>query len=245
MATIRIWLEVAQVERRSQSESCRRHPLNQTVFNKIDTDAKAYWLGFLTADGSISPRGEIWLGLQLRDRDHLERFRSFLETTIPVRTTHKPRGYTSTTCCYISVHSLPMCADLVRLGVYPRKTQTLSALPTLPSHLFGSYLRGVFDGDGSWGIPNYIGAIVWRLAGNREYLLHVQELMVNTLGLSRTKLINHHTTPYIAYLSYCGTRQVSKIAQWMYGKSTIHLDRKLIRLRDYLQRFYLDGCYSI
>lgn len=32
----------------------RKHTLNEKYFDKIDTEHKAYWLGFLWADGSIS-----------------------------------------------------------------------------------------------------------------------------------------------------------------------------------------------
>lgn len=42
-------------------------------FNNINTEEKAYWIGFLLADGHISPRG-IMMAVQKNDIDILEKF---------------------------------------------------------------------------------------------------------------------------------------------------------------------------
>ena len=36
------------------SRTCNRYSVNQEFFKDIDTEEKAYWLGFIYADGSIS-----------------------------------------------------------------------------------------------------------------------------------------------------------------------------------------------
>ena len=49
------------------------------IFDNIDTEEKAYWLGFLYADGYVSEfNSTIELSLEEKDLQHLERFRSFL-----------------------------------------------------------------------------------------------------------------------------------------------------------------------
>lgn len=130
-----------------------------------------------------------------------------------------------------------MCAALAEHGIGPRKTRTLSALPELPEHLYGAYVRGVFDGDGTWSGLHAKGMIAWRLIGNRDYLLSVQDLMIRTLALNKTKLTAHHTTPYIALLNYGGTQQTIKICRWMYFGATTHLLRKTLRFVEYLRRY--------
>ncbi len=59
---------------------------NETVFDKIDSEEKAYWLGFIFADGTISshpmnkkPRYQFELSLALKDKGHLEKFNSIME----------------------------------------------------------------------------------------------------------------------------------------------------------------------
>ena len=45
-------------------------------FDKINTEEKAYWLGFLYADGSISSKEDkIELGLAEKDLHHIEKFK--------------------------------------------------------------------------------------------------------------------------------------------------------------------------
>ena len=54
---------------------------NNKVFDSIDTEEKAYWLGFLFADGSVSARdNQVELSLSSIDRGHLQKFRRFLES---------------------------------------------------------------------------------------------------------------------------------------------------------------------
>ena len=52
---------------------------NENFFEKIDSPRKAYWLGFLYADGCIASgkRSDIELSLQLSDKEHLQKFKIF------------------------------------------------------------------------------------------------------------------------------------------------------------------------
>lgn len=65
---------------------------NEYVFDNIDTEEKAYWLGFIYADGCISDNGSLEIGLI--DKEHLEKFRKFLSSKNPIRTKHY-KEYTS------------------------------------------------------------------------------------------------------------------------------------------------------
>ena len=61
--------------------------LNENVFDVIDTEEKAYWLGFMYADGNISSEGHrLEMNLGIKDVDHMEKFRKFLnlETEIKI-----------------------------------------------------------------------------------------------------------------------------------------------------------------
>ena len=55
-----------------------RYSLNERYFEKIDNNNKAYWLGFIAADGCVSnKKGGRYLYIELsrKDRDHLEKFK--------------------------------------------------------------------------------------------------------------------------------------------------------------------------
>ena len=53
--------------------------INENVFETIDSEEKAYWLGFLYADGSVTNRSDIDISLQLSDERHVEKFYNFIE----------------------------------------------------------------------------------------------------------------------------------------------------------------------
>jgi hypothetical protein len=235
---IKSWLVNNQVEQRTASQACRIHSLDENVFSEISTEPQAYWLGFLTADGGISQHSSLRINLQERDRAHVEAFQKFMQTTIPVArqiVRCKDKYYPVS---YLNIGSIKICADLARYGLGPQKSKTVRWPVTLPPHLAPHYIRGVFDGDGTWSTVTKKGSIAWMLLGNRPFLLDVQQVMMRCCDLSQTKLMDHHTTVDIALLAYSGSTQVARIASWMYTGSTICLKRKLARYIEHLELFY-------
>lgn len=54
--------------------------IDENIFNKIDTEEKAYWLGFLYADGYVSKnRNNIELSLSSIDKNHIIKFNKFMK----------------------------------------------------------------------------------------------------------------------------------------------------------------------
>ena len=54
---------------------------NYRTFKIIDSAEKAYWLGFIAADGCVYVREKnatVWLQIKAEDRKHLEKFKEFM-----------------------------------------------------------------------------------------------------------------------------------------------------------------------
>ena len=52
--------------------------IDETVFDTIDTEEKAYWLGFLYADGNINSKEyKLEINLCANDWQHLKKFQDF------------------------------------------------------------------------------------------------------------------------------------------------------------------------
>src|SRR5215471_715872 len=63
----------------------KRTQHNSTFFDCIDTEEKAYWLGFFYADGYLDKDGStLKLGLSARDAFHLQRFASIFHRGVRV-----------------------------------------------------------------------------------------------------------------------------------------------------------------
>lgn len=57
----------------------KSYTLNETYFDNIDCDAKAYWLGFLFADGSITNTNTIAFGQSSERFDMVKKFASAIK----------------------------------------------------------------------------------------------------------------------------------------------------------------------
>ena len=58
-----------------------RYKYNRDFFEVIDTPEKAYWLGFLYADGSVSSkRNDVEISLKGFDIEHLYKFKKFVKS---------------------------------------------------------------------------------------------------------------------------------------------------------------------
>ena len=63
-------------------------------FETIDNEEKAYWLGFLYADGSVgSNESKIELGLAEKDYKQIERFRTFMNINNKISYRKETKAY--------------------------------------------------------------------------------------------------------------------------------------------------------
>jgi len=70
---------------------------NRHIFDKINTPEKAYWLGFIVADGYLNvERRMLRIKLGNKDKHHLEKFILFLngDNTMLKSETHNITGNT-------------------------------------------------------------------------------------------------------------------------------------------------------
>lgn len=132
-----------------------KYVYNKDYFEKINTSEKAYWLGFLYADGCITRfyKGEVLksmsLEITLKDADceHLIKFKNALESNIPIQHRIITGKYKADR---IVVNCTKICNDLIKLGCTPTKSLTLEfpKKDIIPQDFIRDFIRGYFDGDG-------------------------------------------------------------------------------------------------
>ena len=122
-----------------------KYYINEKYFDYINTEEKAYWLGFIFADGCIDKqRKNLIINLAIKDYEHLRRFHQSIETNRPV-------GYAKDNrYVYSRISNKHLVNSLILCGCIPKKSLILKfpSKDIVPEHLLKHFIRGYFDGDG-------------------------------------------------------------------------------------------------
>ncbi|HEY0173756.1 MAG TPA: hypothetical protein VGB98_22270 [Pyrinomonadaceae bacterium] len=137
-----------------KGKSRRKYAVDLDFFEAMDSPDKAYFLGFIAADGCVRKpsHGPLVLSIRISSKDEeiLVSFLKHLKSNIPV--CHSPyttpRNKIVKEASYVNVIGDKICGDLAKYNVVQGKTQDYE--PTwLPDSLMSHFTRGYFDGDGT------------------------------------------------------------------------------------------------
>jgi len=148
--TVRQWLMVLGVTRRSRAERFRKYHHRGDAFSK-PTPTTAYFAGLLLADGNVQPRdGLVQISLSAKDAYLVEALCAFLEHTGPLfYFTRQHRSGTQSHMVALRVVAHDLIQPLAQWGVIPRKSHDGTVPPELRNSAIEEfYFRGLFDGDG-------------------------------------------------------------------------------------------------
>ena len=212
------------------SASRRKYTFDQSFFSSIDTEAKAYTLGFLLADGCISDKGHVSATVKASDEGVLIAISRAMSSTCPVRRVeHKLNrpGYPTFVGRYSQFwfQAPPsMVSDLARHGVVPRKSLTCVPSGLIPLPFLPAYWRGLVDGDG-WVTTGKAGrSPVIGLCGSRPVVEAFRDFCLSYVQSDATV----HPTKRIFTFIIGGTSMASRMASVLYGGASIYVERKKI-----------------
>lgn len=148
-SAVRNHLNRRKVPRRRKGEGHRKFTFDEHFFDVIDTESKAYFLGFLFADGyNDQVRRNVVLCLAEPDKYIIEKFRECLKSNHPIgigKKRESPNWYTQ---YKITLNSQYFSDRLAELGCYRAKTYSLDFPSEVPDNMKPHFVRGYFDGDG-------------------------------------------------------------------------------------------------
>jgi transposase-like protein len=221
-------LTYRQVEHMIEQMRIARHKGPQSkikredYFDVIDTEDKAYWLGWIMADGNVSiTNGQysLKLHISLEDRVLIDSFLEFIGST------NKPRINTKNNkgglAYYVSLTSVHMVKRLIELGVVPRKSGKEIIPDDVPKELRKHFIRGYFDGDGITCVTDK--NLRSGFIGSKQILEQIQkELNVSYVifNASNSK----------AYYFTGGIQFSKKLYEYMYKDANLWLERKRQRM---------------
>lgn len=128
--------------------------VNQNFFEVIDTEEKAYWLGFIYADGCVSKtsnQDRFEIKLKRTDLDHVEKLKKSLQSEHKICFGVTDNEFGKCEYCSLNIVNQKLVDDLVSKGVFYNKSNILEPPNSsqLPLELVHHFIRGYFDGDGS------------------------------------------------------------------------------------------------
>ena len=209
------------------TDRARIPQFDETIFDNIDTEEKAYWLGFIYADGYIqSPNVKQFkyifaISLATVDTSHLKKFNSFMKCKINKVRIDKYHQYgKEKERCIWSCANKHLWNALNNLGCVPNKSLILK-FPKIKQELVRHFIRGYFDGDGTLGCYGKYSQPSCSLVGTKDVLDNISK------RLSFNPNIYHHKGHKEETLTMSmNSQKAIDFINYIYKDSTIYLDRK-------------------
>lgn len=198
--------------------SHRTFLIKEDYFENIDSESKAYWIGFLMADGYNSGS---FIRVDIQDEGHLEKLRDevFLNKDISIK---KKKSQTNKIVYHLTIQSKKLVEDCEKWGIIKNKS-FLTKYPDIPSKFDKHFIRGLFDGDGclSYSMDGNYRRYTFAIVGSESLMSSVKNKLSNldiNFGFRKTKSI------FEIYVR--GNRQIIKLLHYLYSDSSIYLERK-------------------
>ena len=208
------------------------YALDDHIFDCIDSEEKAYLLGYIVTDGHVSKNNTLMFCAIDYDVDLLENAKRILKSTHKICA--KSDKYR-----ILNIHSDYLCNKLREYGLNNRKSYGFDfqkILSCIPDDLKRHFIRGMFDGDGSITIYKYnyfkkhsyhFGFTCWK---------PVAEYVKAYFGL-HTKMAKETESVYTV-VSSCIT-DIIKIKNILYDNATVYCKRKYNTFQE-AEKYYLE-----
>ena len=214
-----------------------------TYFHNINTARKAYYLGFLFADGCIQ-RNDYTISIFLQDKDSniIHSFHKDLKSQLKIY--HKKAHDNVSAQHGVSLNSKEMYYDLINLGVKPNKSVDGMDFPLLDSNLMPHFIRGFFDGDGSIYLKqriykdnkNGMHRMMKFTCTSKSFIEKLSEEIYVSCGAlgsieessNYSKISSRITTIY--NLRYWRVKDLKSLYDYLYNNSDICLERKRLKM---------------
>lgn len=209
----------------------RTYVVDESFFKVINTEEKAYILGFICADGHIE-RDRLRITVSIKDKDILNKIRSTMHSNHPIKEVQRINPYNKTerkilTLVDLTINSVELVRPLFNMGLTTNKTYTLNGniLRYIPKYLMRDFLRGYFDGDGNVFFGRrYTSGYKYNIniCGNEDFLLKSFQTYFPSINKLYKDLYSKQC--YIWKISQ--KDKVKDFMYYLYYNSSIFLQRK-------------------
>lgn len=225
----------------------RQYEFDQSFFEVINTPNKAYWLGFIYADGNVyvknydkdngkSKGGSLEIGLQRQDEYHLTNFINDVGGNNLIEQRDVRLGEKTYPSSRIVLNSIKMCRDLINHGCTPRKSLSLKFPNSVPDQLMSHFIRGYIDGDGCVAFYTYekIDSFSVTILGTQEFLEGIKYVL-NSNEINTNKIKKDKSEAFL--MGITGQDNLARLYNFLYSDANVFLGRKIDKYRQALIYF--------
>lgn len=185
--------------------------MKENIFQQIQDDNTAYWLGFLAADGSIH-HNKLEIGLSIKDIEHLYKFKNFIdyEGEIVERKTLCSNNGKYYPSCYISIRNKNIIDYLSQYQIVPDKShKNIDFLNYIPEKYKIPFILGLFDGDGWFTKTENMN---FGICGNQATIYSVSQYLLNYFNWN---ILNNHQYVKSKITFYFSTSSSQKLLDFI------------------------------
>ncbi len=208
---------------------------NIKYFENIDSDKKAYFLGFIAADGCITKsRNSIGLTITIHQKDKvvLESLKEDMQSENPIHILKRNE------LIRFVIYNNELVSHLKNNGIEEQKSLTMTnIIKNIPKEFRSAFIRGYFDGDGSFTFQEKYKRGYIQIRGTKDFLLGI----VNEIEIGTCSITEYDSIPN---LSIGSKKQIKKFFDFIYKNSTIHLDRKYDKIKLFIDTLCQDQTIS-
>lgn len=224
-----------------------KREIRHDFFKSIDTELHAYLLGLIMSDGSINDkRATLSHNMSIKDKELIKFYKVicpnvYTKTFIP-KSAIGPRGaiIQGKESIRVAIASTILISDLHNLGIKQNKTYKEQHIPTMKKELIRHFIRGYFDGDGSFsgsvvkdkGRKNPRVRMQFQIDSNtKSILIEIQNVLkehninVNIYNCKRDNMYR---------LATHSCKECKKLFKFLYSNVNCFLSRKFIKFNYYV-----------
>jgi len=219
----------------------RKYNVNEHYFDVIDTEEKAYILGFIYADGNNLYRyNRISIHLSKTDEEILKKISNILYGKEILKYNQKTnKNGKIFQYVTLQVFNKHMSKHLANLGVVEAKSHKIVFPEWLDKSLYKHFIRGLIDGDGWIYLPKNnrdspnVGLICTRKVND-----FLKDYFNNELGL-KSYLIKAHkqNIDIMCEIRVKNYHQCKILLDWLYEGSSISLKRKHNLYLNFIEKY--------
>lgn len=212
--------DVPHIPNIQKNSNHSKYSIDVDFFNVIDSELKAYWLGFFIADGSVlKDKG---IELQLADKEHVQKFLDAVNCNAPIRKKNISGKYTS---YRFYVKNDMFANNLEKHGCVNNKSLIVKYPSTIPEHLHKHFIRGYFDGDGCVHVNTDVRPvrISINFTGTKDMLDSIQDILNKECGLTR---VAYENAGKAVECHWSGINNMRTFYNYLYADAKVYLNRK-------------------